>query len=191
MSPRICRTSPPLSPARVANRWNSLLPRRPQRHDACLGFPRYNSPMNIDPLTKGINAVWDDSIVDRLTAYIRIPNKSPMFDPHWERNGHMEAAIDLMAEWCRAQPVAGMRVEVRRLPGKTPLLFIDIQGELPGNVLLYGHLDKQPEFPGWLPGFGPWEPVLRGGKLYGRGGADDGYAVFSSLTAIAAFGSWS
>jgi acetylornithine deacetylase/succinyl-diaminopimelate desuccinylase-like protein len=142
--------------------------------------------MNIDQLAKGIDEVWDDSIVDRLTAYIRIPNKSPTFDPQWERNGHMEAAINLMAEWCRAQPVAGMRVEVRRLPGKTPLLFIDVPGELPGSVLLYGHLDKQPEFPGWLPGLGPWEPVMRDGKLYGRGGADDGYAVFSSLTAIAA-----
>src|ERR1700755_1610126 len=142
--------------------------------------------MNIDRLTQGINAVWDDSIVDRLTAYIRIPNKSPMCDPDWERNGYMEAAINLMAEWCRAQPVAGMRVEVRRLPGKTPLLFIDVPGELPGCVLLYGHLDKQPEFTGWLPGLGPWEPVIRDGKLYGRGGADDGYACFSSIAAIAA-----
>ena len=53
-------------------------------------------------------------------------------------------------------------------------------------MLLYGHLDKQPEFTGWLPGLGPWEPVIRDGKLYGRGAADDGYAVFSSLTAIAA-----
>jgi acetylornithine deacetylase/succinyl-diaminopimelate desuccinylase-like protein len=79
-----------------------------------------------------------------------------------------------------------MRVEVRRLPGITPLLLVDIPGELPDCVLLYGHLDKQPEFTGWLPGLGPWEPVIREGKLYGRGGADDGYAVFSSLTAIAA-----
>ena len=142
--------------------------------------------MDITRLSTSINAVWDDSIVDRLTAYIRIPNKSPMFDPQWEKNGYMEAAINLMADWCRAQPVEGMRVEVRRLPGKTPLLFIDIPGELPGSVLLYGHLDKQPEFPGWQPGLGPWEPVLRDGKLYGRGGADDGYAVFSSLAAIAA-----
>jgi acetylornithine deacetylase/succinyl-diaminopimelate desuccinylase-like protein len=77
-------------------------------------------------------------------------------------------------------------VEVRRLPGITPLLLVDIPGELPGSVLLYGHLDKQPEFTGWLPGLGPWEPVVRDGKLYGRGAADDGYAVFSSLTAIAA-----
>jgi acetylornithine deacetylase/succinyl-diaminopimelate desuccinylase-like protein len=142
--------------------------------------------MDTERLAAGIGAVWDESILDRLTAYVRIPNKSPMFDPHWEKNGHMEAAINLMADWCRAQPVAGMRVEVRRLPGRTPLLFVDVPGELPGCVLLYGHLDKQPEFTGWLPGMGPWEPVMRDGKLYGRGGADDGYAVFSSLTAIAA-----
>jgi acetylornithine deacetylase/succinyl-diaminopimelate desuccinylase-like protein len=63
---------------------------------------------------------------------------------------------------------------------------VDVPGELPGCTLLYGHLDKQPEFTGWLPGLGPWEPVLREGRLYGRGAADDGYAVFSSLTAIAA-----
>lgn len=133
-----------------------------------------------------IRRVWEESIVERLSEYVRIPNKSPMFDPQWEQHGYMEAAVRLMAEWCRRQPIEGMRVEVRRLPGRTPLLLVDIPGELPGCALLYGHLDKQPEFTGWLPGLGPWEPVLREGKLYGRGSADDGYAVFSSLTAIAA-----
>jgi len=133
-----------------------------------------------------IGRIWDASILDRLIEYVRIPNKSPMFDPQWEKNGHMEAAVGLMAEWCRRQPLPGLRVEVRRLPGRTPLLFVDVPGELPGCVLLYGHLDKQPEFTGWLPGLGPWEPVVRDGKLYGRGAADDGYAVFSSLAAIAA-----
>src|SRR5579863_5044890 len=142
--------------------------------------------MDLEQLSAAVNKTWDDSIVDRLTAYVRIPNKSPQFDPEWETHGHMEKAVQLMAEWCRAQPVPGMKVDIRRLPGKTPLLLIDIPGELPGNVLLYGHFDKQPEFTGWLPGLGPWEPVIRDGKLYGRGGADDGYAVFSSLTAIAA-----
>jgi acetylornithine deacetylase/succinyl-diaminopimelate desuccinylase-like protein len=142
--------------------------------------------MDAKRLSSSIAKTWDDSIIDRLTAYVRIPNKSPMFDPEWEEHGYMEAAVKLMAEWCRAQPLPGARVEVRRLPGKTPLLLIDIPGELPDCVLLYGHLDKQPEFTGWLPGLGPWEPVIREGKLYGRGAADDGYAVFSSLTAIAA-----
>ena len=142
--------------------------------------------MDLERLRAAVNKVWDESILDRLIAYVRIPNKSPMFDPQWESHGHMEAAVQLMAEWCRTQPVPGMRIEIRRLPGKTPLLLVDIPGELPGTVLLYGHLDKQPEFTGWLPGLGPWEPVVRDGKLYGRGAADDGYAVFSSLTAIAA-----
>src|SRR5271154_1125175 len=142
--------------------------------------------MDLTRLRHFVKSAWADSILERLQAYVRIPNKSPAFDPDWERHGYMDQAIELMADWCRAQPVMGMRVEVRRLPGMTPLLLIDVPGELPGCVLLYGHLDKQPEFTGWLPGLGPWEPVIRDGKLYGRGGADDGYAVFSSLTAIAA-----
>jgi acetylornithine deacetylase/succinyl-diaminopimelate desuccinylase-like protein len=142
--------------------------------------------MDTQGLTDFSRRVWDESIVGRLQEYIRIPNKSPMFDPQWESHGYMEAAVKLMVDWCRAQPVPGMRVEVRRVAGLTPLLLVDIPGELPGCTLLYGHLDKQPEFTGWLPGLGPWKPVLRDGRLYGRGGADDGYAVFSSLTAIAA-----
>ena len=142
--------------------------------------------MDLLRLRQFVKNTWQNSIIERLQAYIRIPNKSPAFDADWERAGHMDRAIALMEEWCRAQPVPGMRVEVRRLPGVTPLLLIDIPGEIPGCVLLYGHLDKQPEFTGWLPGLGPWEPVIRDGKLFGRGGADDGYAVFASLTAIAA-----
>src|SRR5271154_1009437 len=142
--------------------------------------------MDLTRLRHFVKSAWADSILERLQAYVRIPNKSPAFDPDWERHGYMDQAIELMADWCRAQPVMGMRVEVRRLPGLTPLLLVDVPGELPECVLLYGHLDKQPEFTGWLPGLGPWEPVIRDGKLYGRGGADDGYAVFSSLTAIAA-----
>ena len=142
--------------------------------------------MDFDRLQSSINKTWDESIIERLVAYVRIPNKSPAFDPDWQTHGYMEAAIQLMAEWCRAQPLPVARVEIRRLAGLTPLLLVDVPGELPGCVLLYGHLDKQPEFTGWQSGLGPWEPVIRDGKLYGRGGADDGYAVFSSLTAIAA-----
>jgi len=142
--------------------------------------------MDLERLKAFIDRKWGDSIVGRLIEYVRIPNKSPQFDPQWEAHGYMEAAVRLMADWCRAQPLPGARIEVRRLPGRTPLLLVDIPGELPGSVLLYGHLDKQPEFTGWLPGLGPWEPVIRDGRLYGRGAADDGYAVFSSLTAITA-----
>jgi acetylornithine deacetylase/succinyl-diaminopimelate desuccinylase-like protein len=142
--------------------------------------------MDLKQLASAINQTWDESIVARLTEYVRIPNKSPLFDPQWEAHAYMEKAVQLMADWCRAQSLPGAQVEVQRLPGRTPLLLVDVPGELPGCVLLYGHLDKQPEFTGWLEGLGPWEPVLRDGKLYGRGAADDGYAVFASLTAIAA-----
>jgi acetylornithine deacetylase/succinyl-diaminopimelate desuccinylase-like protein len=142
--------------------------------------------MDIARLQASVERQWKSSIVERLSAYVRIPNKSPLFDPEWEKNGYMEQAANLIAEWCRAQPVDGMKVEVRRLPGLTPVVLVDVPGEVPDCVLLYGHLDKQPEFTGWLPGLAPWEPVIRDGKLYGRGGADDGYAAFSSLAAIVA-----
>ena len=137
-------------------------------------------------LLRDIEGYWEESILEQLKAYIRIPNQSPVFDPEWESHGHMERAVNLMAEWARAQAIPGARVEVRRLTGMTPLLLVDIAGELPGSALLYGHLDKQPEFTGWKEGLGPWSPVIRDGKLYGRGGADDGYAIFSSLAAILA-----
>jgi acetylornithine deacetylase/succinyl-diaminopimelate desuccinylase-like protein len=131
---------------------------------------------------------WDDSILPQLVEYVRIPNKSPMFDPEWEAHGHMEAAVQLMRRWAdeEARSLPGAKVEVLRLPGRTPVLMVDVPGTVDDCVLMYGHLDKQPEFSGWSDGLEPWTPVLRDGRLYGRGGADDGYALFASLTAIRA-----
>jgi acetylornithine deacetylase/succinyl-diaminopimelate desuccinylase-like protein len=98
----------------------------------------------------------------------------------------MEQAVQMLEAWARQQPIAGMQIEVMRIEGRTPLLFIDIPGASDDVVLLYGHYDKQPEMIGWADDLGPWEPVIKDGKLYGRGGADDGYATFGSLTAIRA-----
>ena len=133
-----------------------------------------------------IDKAWAQSIVPRLQDYIRIPNKSPHFDPQWAEHGYMDQAVSLAEDWCREQPLRDMTVEVVRLEGRTPVLLLEIPGTLPGTVLLYGHLDKQPEMTGWDAGLGPWEPVLRDDRLYGRGGADDGYAVFASVTAVRA-----
>ena len=136
-----------------------------------------------------VGDLWDEQIVAQLTEYIRIPNKSPMFDAQWAEHGYMDKAVALMETWARAQPIAGMRLEVVRLAGRTPLIFIEIPGTDTANadtVLLYGHLDKQPEMSGWSKHLGPWQPVLEGDRLYGRGGADDGYAIFGSLAAILA-----
>lgn len=132
------------------------------------------------------DSIWEESIVPALCAYVRIPNKSPNFDPDWAANGFMEQAAELMADWCRQQPLRNMSVEIVRLEGRTPVVLVEVGGDNDDTVLLYGHLDKQPEFDGWSEGLSPWEPVLRDGKLYGRGGADDGYAVFGSLAAIRA-----
>ncbi|HLT92489.1 MAG TPA: M20 family metallopeptidase [Woeseiaceae bacterium] len=142
--------------------------------------------MNTSKIADFVDTTWESSILPELSEYIRIPNKSPAFDPDWAKHGHMERAVTQLAAWCRNQPLPGATVDIVRLPNRTPLLFIDVPGASDDVVLLYGHYDKQPEFSGWAEGLGPWEPVRRDGKLYGRGGADDGYAVFGSLTAIRA-----
>src|SRR3989442_11392915 len=130
-----------------------------------------------------IEKFWDEAIVPALIEYIRIPAKSPHFDKEWARHGHIDAAVKLAADWCRKHALPGMKLGVVRLEGRTPVLFIEIPGT-EGNVLIYGHLDKQPEMTGWREGFGPWTPVIENGKLYGRGGADDGYAVVCAMSAM-------
>ncbi len=131
-----------------------------------------------------ITRFWDDAIVPALVEYIAIPAKSPHFDPAWAEHGHIARAVELAAGWCRRHAVHGMTLEVVRLEGRTPVLYVDAPGEEAGTVLVYGHLDKQPEMSGWRAGLGPWTPVIEDGRLYGRGGADDGYAVFCALAAL-------
>src|SRR5882724_13469079 len=135
-----------------------------------------------------VDQCWGDEIVPTLVEYIKIPNKSPMFDPEWAAHGYMEQAVSLFERWARAKVAAlpGATLDIVRLPGRTPLMFFDIPGTGSETVLLYGHLDKQPEMVGWAEGYGPWTPRLDGDKLYGRGGADDGYAMFGALTALLA-----
>ena len=129
---------------------------------------------------------WQEEIVPSLCDYIKIPNKSPHFDEQWEEHGHMEKAVTHIADWCKAHAPKDMKLEIMRLEGRTPLIFMEIPGEINETVLLYGHLDKQPEMSGWHEDLHPWKPVLKNGRLYGRGGADDGYSAYASLTAIRA-----
>jgi acetylornithine deacetylase/succinyl-diaminopimelate desuccinylase-like protein len=132
---------------------------------------------------------WDEAIVPALTEYIRIPAKSPMFDPEWQAHGHIERVIRDAAAWVEARGVAGLELEVVRLEGRTPVIFFDVPATKAGSrdtICLYGHLDKQPEFNGWRSDLGPWTPKYERGLLYGRGGADDGYAVYAAITAIEA-----
>ena len=137
-----------------------------------------------DKLQSFVNGFWDQEILPTIQDYIRIPNVSPVFDPDWERNGHMDKALELVKGWVEAHKPEGATLHVGRLPGRTPLLLLEVPGKTDRTVVMYGHLDKQPEMTGWRDGLGPWVPVLDGEKLYGRGGADDGYAVFASVCAL-------
>lgn len=142
--------------------------------------------MDLNTTRQFVETTWTEKIIPALQEYLTIPNQSPLYDPNWNTNGYLDQATDLIANWIRSQNVPGLTLDVVRLPGRTPLLFIEIPGNTQETVLLYGHLDKQPPMDGWNDGLGPWKPVIRDGRLYGRGGADDGYSAFASLTAIQA-----
>ena len=140
--------------------------------------------MNSENLKKHIHDFWDSEIVPTLVDYIKIPNKSPSFDPDWEKHGHMDKVLNLAANWTEKNKPVGSEMIIKKSPGRTPLLLLDIPGTKEGNILMYGHLDKQPEMEGWNDDLGPWKPVIKDEKLYGRGGADDGYALFASIASI-------
>lgn len=137
-----------------------------------------------------IATTWQTELIGQLKDYISIPALSPHFDPDWETSGHIRAAVDQISTWIKGRPVQGMSVEVAEIPGRTPLIVVEVEPfgtpSTDATIVLYGHLDKQPEMVGWRDGLSPWTPVIEGEKLYGRGGADDGYAAFASLTAIEA-----
>ena len=154
------------------------------------------SVLNAAQALSEVSQAWDDDIVGQLTDYISIPAKSPMFDADWEKNGFIDTVMRNAATWVASQKVEGLKLEVIRLEGRTPVLFFEVPAsngaspdEAPPSsqtVLMYGHLDKQPEFTGWRNDLGPWTPKYENDKLYGRGGADDGYAVYASIAAIQA-----
>lgn len=136
-----------------------------------------------------VTAQWDGDIVRQLTDYIAIPSKSPGFDKDWSANGYLDTVLRNAAAWVEAQKVEGLKLEIVRLEGRTPVLFFEVPAsgtDMDETVLMYGHLDKQPEFTGWRNDLGPWTPKYENGLLYGRGGADDGYAVYASVAALQA-----
>jgi len=142
--------------------------------------------MDETAITNYVNRLWDESIVTELAEYIRLQNKSVAFDPEWAAHGEMDRVVARFEKWARSQPIKGLALEVLRLPQRTPLIFIEVPGDARETILLYGHLDKQPEMTGWREGLDPWKPVIEGDRLYGRGAADDGYALFACLAALGA-----
>ena len=159
-----------------------------------MNAPTPHTLLNAAEVLSQVSSTWDATIVPQLVDYIRIPAKSPMFDADWAANGHIDTVVRNTAAWIEAQKVEGLSLEVMRLPGRTPVLFFEVAATKTHStvahstetVLMYGHLDKQPEFTGWRSDLGPWTPKMVDGKLYGRGGADDGYAAYAAVAAIQA-----
>ena len=150
-----------------------------------------SSALDSAQVLQSVTQAWDRDIVSQLSDYIAIPAKSPAFDANWAQHGHLESVVQRAADWVLAQQVTGLTLEIVRLPGRTPVLFFEVAATRASHsqsetVLMYGHLDKQPEFSGWRSDLGPWTPKYEDGKLFGRGGADDGYAVYASIAAIQA-----
>ena len=146
-------------------------------------------PPQVAALAAYADEAWDARIVPALTDYIAVPAKSPMFDADWAQHGLLDRVVRDAATWVESRKVAGLKLEVVRADGRTPLIFFEVPATKAGSadtVLLYGHLDKQPEFSGWRSDLGPWTPKYEKGLLYGRGGADDGYAVYAAITAVEA-----
>lgn len=146
--------------------------------------------MNLADLGNFVASKWDQDLVSRLVEYVKVPAKSPAFDANWRAHGFLAQVVKDAYAWAQAQSIAGLTLQIVTLGERTPCIFFDVPATGGrGNdrtVLFYGHLDKQPEMSGWREGLGPWTPVLEGEKLYGRGAADDGYAIYAALTAIAA-----
>ncbi len=144
--------------------------------------------MDKTAVAQTVRQTWEAEILPSLSDLVAIPALSPMFDAQWATNGHLDAAVEHVREWLAARDIPGAQVEVVQLPDRTPVLLLDVPatGDDKGTVLLYGHLDKQPPVGGWAEGLGPWKPVLKDGRLYGRGAADDGYAGYAATAAIEA-----
>ena len=131
-----------------------------------------------------IEQYWEKVALPALMEFGRIPNVSPAYAPNWETDGHMERAAQFLKPGVEGRPIKGLTIEIVRIFGKTPTIFIQVPGRTDASILMYGHMDKQPGMDGWRTGLGPWTPVREGDNLYGRGLADDGYAIFAALGAV-------
>ncbi|MFB9611809.1 M20/M25/M40 family metallo-hydrolase [Kutzneria kofuensis] len=147
-------------------------------------------PVEPTALFNTVNGLWDDAVLPSLSEFVAIPAVSPAFDPDWAANGHLAAGVAHVEAWIADRGLPGVELEIVQLPERTPLLLVDVPAmpghEDAGTALLYGHLDKQPPVGGWADGLDAWTPVIRDGRLYGRGAADDGYAGYAAIAAIEA-----
>lgn len=143
--------------------------------------------MFLSPQAQKIENFFREHVMETFSQYMSIPCVSPAFDSQWHDNGYIEAAITLYENFARRYAPKDAHVFVQRIDNKTPLLVIDVPARNYSEhdcVLMYGHLDKQPQMTGWQEGLEPFAATMIDNRMYGRGGADDGYAMFAALAAL-------
>ena len=138
----------------------------------------------LEGLRGSVDQAWDRTVLPTLCDYTRVRCLSPAFDPDWRANGELHRAARLLVDWSTSRAIDGVGAEIVEREGRTPVVLVHAPGSVPGNVVVYGHLDKQPPQGEWRSGLGPYEPVRQDERLYGRGTADDGYALFAALVAL-------
>jgi len=148
------------------------------------------SKLDAKKVEEFVSNSWKESVLSTLEKYISIPNQSPDYDANIYVNGYQEEALNLLVDWVKKRNVKDLNMEVLQDKGKTPFIFMEIAAsnkKCEDTVLFYGHFDKQPPMTkDWENGLHPHKPIIRDGKLYGRGGADDGYSIFAAIDCIRA-----
>lgn len=141
----------------------------------------------MDAMFQWISEQVDSNLTPTIADFIRIPNQSRAYDPAYATNGLQQKACNFCIDWAKKLDVAGLKLELIEEEGRTPVVLGIVDVPDKPTVLMYGHIDKQPPLTNdWAEGLHPYEPVIKDGKMYGRGGADDGYAFFASLLIIKA-----
>ena len=116
--------------------------------------------------------------LDELFELLRIPSVSA--DPKYKEDVFKTAdAVKASLEKAGAD-----NVEICQTAGY-PIVYADkiIDAKLP-TVLVYGHYDVQPADPLELWTSGPFEPVIKDGKIYARGACDDKGQMYMHVKAF-------
>lgn len=123
-----------------------------------------------------------DRFLDELIEVLSIPSVS---------NGEANKSdVVRCAEWLKAhmEKIGLQNTEIYKTKGH-PIVYGDYMnaGKDKPVILIYGHYDVQPPEPldRWVNP--PFSPVVKDGKIYGRGTADDKGQIFIHLKAIESF----
>ena len=138
-------------------------------------------------LHETISKIFNTTTLPNLMNFIRIPNTSPEFDPDWDKNNLLLKASKLIITFIKTLQLKNTEITLLKDENHTPFILTETKSSKEkekNTILFYAHIDKQPNCEGWDKGKSATNPIIENGRLYGRGSIDDGYAIYSILTAI-------